>query len=138
MMKDGDAPERNYDPTSKRPRDTALRQQRMVAWHPILDPAWVICGFFILGAIMVPTGWKLRTESNRMLELTQVYDGTGNVNNSQCAIGSDANKMFKNNETCLISFTIPEDVDPPIYIHYEITNFYQNQRKYVESRDADQ
>jgi len=41
---------------TRRPADTALLQQRVKAWYPILDPWWVIAGFAILGAIFVPVG----------------------------------------------------------------------------------
>jgi hypothetical protein len=39
-----------------RPLDTALRQQRIPAWYPVLDPWWVIVTFFVIGAILIPTG----------------------------------------------------------------------------------
>jgi hypothetical protein len=38
------------------PLDVALRQQRIQAWHPVLDPVWVILALFYLGVIFVPTG----------------------------------------------------------------------------------
>jgi hypothetical protein len=38
------------------PPDVALRQQRIQAWHPVLDPVWVIFALFYLGVIFVPTG----------------------------------------------------------------------------------
>lgn len=46
------------DPSEQtnRPVDDALRQQRVQAWHPILDPLWVIVALFYLGVILVPTG----------------------------------------------------------------------------------
>ena len=39
-----------------RPKDVALNQQRVNAWHPILDPVWVIVALFYLGIILVPVG----------------------------------------------------------------------------------
>jgi hypothetical protein len=33
---------------TRRPPDTALRQQRVKAWYPVLDPWWVIGGFLIV------------------------------------------------------------------------------------------
>ena len=41
---------------TNRPKDDALHQQRVQAWHPILDPVWVIVTLFYLGVILVPTG----------------------------------------------------------------------------------
>ena len=41
---------------TRRPLDTALRQQRVKAWYPVLDPWWVIGSFIVLGAIFVPIG----------------------------------------------------------------------------------
>ena len=41
---------------TNRPNDTAFAQQRIQAWHPILDPVWAICALFYVGAILVPTG----------------------------------------------------------------------------------
>ena len=41
---------------TNRPPDVAFAQQRIPAWHPILDPLWVIIGLFYLGVILVPVG----------------------------------------------------------------------------------
>jgi hypothetical protein len=41
---------------TQRPIDNALNQQRLNAWHPILDPVFVIVALFYLGVIMVPVG----------------------------------------------------------------------------------
>lgn len=43
------------------------------------------------------------------------------------------------NETiCRLSFKIPESIEPPVFMYYRLTNFYQNHRRYVKSLDIDQ
>lgn len=39
---------------------------------------------------------------------------------------------------CSIQFTIPHDLDPPVFLYYRLTNFYQNHRRYVKSLDTKQ
>ena len=39
-----------------RPPDVAIQQQRVKAWHPILDPEWMIYGYLILAVILIPLG----------------------------------------------------------------------------------
>lgn len=34
---------------------------------------------------------------------------------------------------CVLSFTLPEDMQPPVLFYYRLTNFYQNHRRYVSS-----
>merc|ERR1711970_1416216 len=36
---------------------------------------------------------------------------------------------------CQIPFSVDEDVDDTLYLYYRLTNFYQNHRIYVRSRD---
>jgi hypothetical protein len=35
-----------------------------------------------------------------------------------------------------LTFTFDEDANGPLYVYYELENFYQNHRRYVSSRDA--
>jgi hypothetical protein len=43
-----------------RPLDSAVQQQHINAWHPILDPEWMIYTFLLLSVIMIPLGkWFL-------------------------------------------------------------------------------
>lgn len=53
---DQDESVRDIADQKNRPADTAFRQQRIRSWNPYLDPIWVICTFFAIGAIFVPTG----------------------------------------------------------------------------------
>lgn len=41
-------------------------------------------------------------------------------------------------DVCILSFEIPNDIKPPIFFYYRLTNFYQNHRRYVKSLDIDQ
>jgi hypothetical protein len=51
-----------------KPSDVAFMQQRIYAWHPILDPEWVIYSFLAIAVIMIPVGKfhaQFRTECKR-------------------------------------------------------------------------
>jgi hypothetical protein len=38
----------------------------------------------------------------------------------------------------MVEFTLPESMGPPVLFYYQLTNFYQNHRRYVASFNADQ
>lgn len=40
--------------------------------------------------------------------------------------------------TCYIQFTNPDTLNPPVLLYYQLTNFYQNHRRYVKSFDQGQ
>lgn len=114
-----------------RPDDVPIQQQSIKAWHPILDPNWVIVSYLILAAIMIPFGYYLQGESEKIVELKQVYD-TGSETTAACpSIGENYNA----NENCTLTFEVPKDMKPPVLLYYELTNFHQNYRKYTTSRD---
>ena len=39
---------------------------------------------------------------------------------------------------CIIHFDVPADLQPPVFMYYKLTNFFQNHRRYVASMDTDQ
>lgn len=40
--------------------------------------------------------------------------------------------------TCTVEITVSQDIKQPIYVYYQLDNFYQNHRRYVKSRSFDQ
>ncbi|CAB9497681.1 ALA-interacting subunit [Seminavis robusta] len=117
---------------TNRPADVALNQQRIAAWHPILDPVWVIIALFYLGVIMVPVGFKMQDLSNGVVELRKTYDSFDDPNLRECGINTTYNARRK----CSLEFIATQYMEPPILVHYELTNFHQNHRDYYQSRDA--
>lgn len=45
---------------------------------------------------------------------------------------------LRDTPVCTLQFSIPNDIGPPVYLYYRLTNFYQNHRRYVKSLDTDQ
>lgn len=41
-------------------------------------------------------------------------------------------------QNCVLQFSIPENMGPPVLFYYQLTNFFQNHRRYVSSFDANQ
>ena len=39
---------------------------------------------------------------------------------------------------CRLKFTIEEEIPAPVYVYYQLDNFYQNHRRYVKSRSNTQ
>ncbi|KAI0999878.1 Meiotically up-regulated 89 protein [Podosphaera aphanis] len=58
---------------SRRPANTAFRQQRLKAWQPILTPKTVLPLFFAIGVIFAPIGGGLLYASAKVQELRIDY-----------------------------------------------------------------
>lgn len=119
---------------SRKPEDSPFKQQRLKAWQPILTPRWVIGTFALVGIVFVPIGVVLKNESDNVVEYSIQYDGDGtNPIYTDCMI---TNKDEGN--LCTLTFNIEEDMDGPVYLYYQLENFYQNHRRYVKSRSDSQ
>ncbi|KAA8519450.1 hypothetical protein F0562_013675 [Nyssa sinensis] len=112
-------------------------QQSLPACKPILTPAWVIATFFLLGVIFIPVGLFSLHASQSVVEIVDRYD-------TECIP-----KPFKSNKVAYIKdssipkicsrlLKVPKHMKAPIYIYYELDNYYQNHRRYVKSRSDQQ
>lgn len=147
----------NNDPTSsihksRKPPNTAFRQQRLKAWQPILTPKSVIPLLILIAIIFTPLGIAIIYTTYNVQDLIVDYSKCNEASNSYENIpnkytgyhfrGHSANPnfqwRFENNNTCVIQFNLAQDLKGPVYLYYKLTNFYQNHRKYVESYDLEQ
>ncbi|XP_076760568.1 cell cycle control protein 50A isoform X1 [Xylocopa sonorina] len=125
-------------PKTKKPSDSAFKQQRLPAWQPILTAGTVLPTFFIIGIAFIPVGVGLLYFSDQVKEYILDYTDCNSTKNSssKCAdiIANNPSQVC----TCEINFTLPSDFRGKIYMYYGLTNFYQNHRRYVKSRDDNQ
>jgi len=108
---------------TRKPANTAFKQQRLRAWQPILTPKPVILSFLIIGIVFIPLGIGIVISSNEVVQIDVRYDGL-----DACAIGS----------FCNITLNVPQVMHHPVYFYYRLENYYQNHRRYVKSRSDDQ
>ncbi|KAJ3332993.1 hypothetical protein HDU76_012336 [Blyttiomyces sp. JEL0837] len=122
---------------SKRPANTAFKQQRLKAWQPILTPKTVLPAFFAIGAVFIPMGVGLYLASEKVVQT--LFDYT-NCQNNDNSFQSPITKWTYDAATrkCTINFNIDSDMTGPVYLYYRLTNFYQNHRRYVKSFDSSQ
>ena len=129
---DASAPRRN----SKRPKYSKFTQQELPACKPILTPQWVISVFTLIGIVFVPIGVASLLASHDVVEIVDRYENAcvpPNIKDKVAYIQNDAIK-----KTCTRTLTVPKDMNHPIYVYYQLDNFYQNHRRYVKSRNDQQ
>lgn len=150
---------------SRRPANTAFKQQRLKAWQPILTPKTVLPTFFLVGIIFAPIGGVLLWASNQVSEFTIEYSScqfqapnttfapipsnmysyhiSGESSTPfvapswQFAIDSAATDPTRTNR-CSIQFTVPKTLESSVFMYYKMSNYYQNHRRYVKSYNSDQ
>jgi len=128
---------------TKRPSDSAFKQQRLPAWQPILTAGTVLPTFFVIGVAFIPIGIGMMYFSANVMEKTLYYtDCTKGVQSKE---GNKCSDEIKNqtamDKNCICNdffFNISDTWDGDVFIYYELENFYQNHRRYVKSRDDKQ
>jgi len=116
---------------SRKPADTAFKQQRLPACRPIFTPLAVALTFLFVGVPFVIIGRMVLSASGAITEVDVEYDG--GAHNHACQIFSSGAGT-----QCSVSMTAPKAMQAPVYVYYQISNFYQNHRRYVKSFDKSQ
>jgi len=111
---------------SKRPKDTPFRQQRLKACQPILTPLVVICVFLGVGLLMFTLGFIMWHYNNQVVEVVVRYD-------NQCA--DPGVSPYSQTNLCNVTFSVAKAIPAPAFFYYRLSNFYQNHRRYVSSRN---
>ncbi|CAG0914011.1 unnamed protein product [Notodromas monacha] len=117
-----------------KPSGTAIEQQRLPAWQPILTAGTVLPMFFVVGIAFIPIGVGMLHISSNVKEKVVDYTDCGFPGNT-CA---DQLKRYPGTScTCTINFKMDKDWTEgrSVYVYYKLTNYYQNHRRYVKSRD---
>ncbi|KAF9913817.1 hypothetical protein BX616_009525 [Lobosporangium transversale] len=152
---------------SRRPVDSAFKQQRLRACQPNLTPKTVLPVFLIVGILFAPIGGLLLWASDTVAELIVDYtecDKAGLefvpvptesfTSNFPGSAGDDASTPSPeyrsiqavgsgNNVTwptmrCTVKFHIPVKMKRPVFVFYRLTNFHQNHRQWIKSMDMRQ
>ncbi|CAI9784037.1 unnamed protein product [Fraxinus pennsylvanica] len=129
---DSTAPRRN----SKRPKYSRFTQQELPACKPILTPKWVIFTFFLVSLVFIPIGLVSLFASQNVVEIINQYE-------TDCIPSDSRNDKVgfiqsSRDKTCNRTLTVPKHMKQPIYVYYQLDNFYQNHRRYVKSRSDQQ
>jgi len=128
---------------SKKPKNSAFKQQRLKAWQPILTPKSVIPTFFVIGVVFIPLGIGLYITSQSVHEIIMDYTQCSVVAPSVMSnenVPSNVNRWSFDPTTseCVLEFDIPTDFKDQVFLYYRMTNYYQNHRRYVQSFDSSQ
>ncbi|KAK7313755.1 hypothetical protein VNO77_38953 [Canavalia gladiata] len=120
---------------SKRPKYSKFTQQELPACKPILTPRAVISAFLIVTIVFIPIGVASLLASHDVVEIIDRYD-------SECIPSNVTDKVAyiqtPGKKACTRDLHVEKLMKSPIYVYYQLDNFYQNHRRYVKSRNDEQ
>lgn len=112
-------------------------QQNLPACKPVLTPSWIVTTFLLMGVIFIPIGLVTLRTSHSVIEIVERYDTEcipEKFRGNKVSYIKDST-ILKN---CSLYLKVPKHMKAPIYIYYQLDNYYQNHRRYVKSRNDQQ
>ncbi|KAH7404314.1 hypothetical protein KP509_15G020400 [Ceratopteris richardii] len=118
---------------------SAFTQQELPACKPLLTPKWVITIFMLIGVVFIPIGVAALFASRNVVEIIDEYQtvcvpGRYTTNGEREQFIQDVNQ----DKHCNRTLTVSKLMKGPVYVYYQLDNFYQNHRRYVKSRSDKQ
>ncbi|KAG9511228.1 Cell cycle control protein 50A, partial [Fragariocoptes setiger] len=113
-----------------------FKQQNLPAWQPILTAGTVLPTFFLIGVAFLPIGIGLLMSSTSVHEIVLDYTNCKSAANSSITCAQA--QLQSQTCTCRLTLELTQDFRKNVYVYYGLTNFYQNHRRYVKSRDDNQ
>lgn len=105
----------------------------------MLTAGTVLPTFFLIGIAFIPVGIALLYFSEEVREHIIDYTLCKKVNtNTTCADFIRDQSTLATTCECQIDFELKKDFLGKVYMYYGLSNYYQNHRRYVKSRDDDQ
>lgn len=124
-------------------KNSKFKQQMLPAWRPVPSFGSTMITFGLFGVVFLGLGIMLYVLSDKIQEVSVPYDvvcgvpktdPTGTIKESPettASVDPVSNK-------CNITLEITAEMTGPVFVYYQLDNFYQNHRRYVKSRDYKQ
>lgn len=147
---------------SRKPGNSAFRQQRLKAYNPVFTAKTVIPILLFIAVIFVPLGAGMWYASHHIQDFAIDYSHCENLANEdtwteipekyldfhlkdnsydkpQWKLSTDESQQFEDERTvCEVQFNLPDDLGSPVYLFYRLAKFHANHRRYVKSFSEDQ
>jgi hypothetical protein len=126
---------------SRRPNYTKFSQQELSSCKPVLTPRCTVLLFESVGVMCIAIGVYTLLASRSVVELVNRYD-------TFCIMkyATQANPMktiedkmafmqdYNKRKNCTITMDVTKLMKQPIYVYYQLGNYFQNHRRYVKSK----
>lgn len=124
---------RKTGPLSRRPDNSAFKQQRLPAWSPMLTANTVLPFFYFASLLCLVLGAVLIVTVKSTHELKMDYTKAGTCNHCH-KIRENVN-LAHTDCRCMVTFDLEKPFKGDVFFYYGLINFHQNLRRYMDSRD---
>ena len=134
-------PRSSRDPASFRlsqPAPGRSRQASLPFSRAIPQVASIL---FVVGVVFIPLGVVCMMANKRVVEVSRRYDNDPACEAEFFATSEERATMRQTDGRgvqCSVNVMVPQTMKAPVFVYYELDNFYQNHRRYVKSRSDDQ
>ena len=124
-------------------KQSKFKQQMLPAWRPVPSFGSTMIIFGVFGIIFLTLGITLYIMSDKIQDSIKQYDEECPVPEQPTWSPDEDNPgKYKMNipesNYCKVRLPIETSIEAPIYVYYQLENFYQNHRRYVKSRSNEQ
>jgi len=115
-------------------------QQQLPAWRPVITPAQVVLTLVCIGVAMLAIGIGCTVSTMGVVEQKASYSDEPPPNSLTDFTDQQKSRFLQENGGYNVTVSLPivEDMEPPVYVYYELTKFFQNNRRYVRSVSSQQ